>query len=155
MTSPMRFNCKERGKCFNIVKRPKIEAFNDCFPGRIGFGDVDASVEIEGNELKLEFKPDPISLGTGQRLAFERTTYASYTSVILLAGDAKPCPPLVTHIAWYLDGYFRDWQKAAFLDAFEAVKSWAVWAKRNPKLRLKQQVGVKFSPPAITSLLAA
>ena len=53
--NPLRWDCLRRG-CFNLKRRPKIEVFADCFPGRINFGDVDGIVEISGNALLLDGK---------------------------------------------------------------------------------------------------
>ncbi|MAG24660.1 hypothetical protein CMI47_03685 [Candidatus Pacearchaeota archaeon] len=53
--NPMRWDCQTQG-CFNKKCRPKIEVFAECFPRRINFGDVDGSIEINGYELKLEWK---------------------------------------------------------------------------------------------------
>jgi len=50
--NPLRWDCQKRG-CFNLKRRPKIEIFAECFPGRINFGDVDGIVEINGNALLL------------------------------------------------------------------------------------------------------
>jgi hypothetical protein len=145
MTDRMRYDCKIQG-CFNIKKRPKIEAFNDCFPGRIGFGDVDAAVEIGGNELKLEFKPAPVLLSTGQGLAFKNTTFVSHITVVLLAGDSEPSPPHVTHISWCADGVFHPWRASDFSAACEEIKSWSLWARANPKRERKPQIGDSFLP---------
>jgi plastocyanin len=150
MTSPMRWDCKQRGQCFNKKKRPKIEAFNDCFPGKIGFGDIDAAVEIEGNELRLEFKPEPVTLDAGQRIAFQRMTFSSHITAILLAGDAEPCPPNITHMGWYVDGAFHPWGEAGFDDVCAAIKSWVAWAKANPKRNRKPQIGASFVPAPLS-----
>ena len=32
--NPLRWDCERQG-CFNLKRRPKIEVFADCFPGRI------------------------------------------------------------------------------------------------------------------------
>ena len=63
--NPLRWDCDHQG-CFNKLKRPKIEVFADCFPGRINFGDVDGIVEINGYLLILEWKPERIELSRGQ-----------------------------------------------------------------------------------------
>ena len=31
--NPLRWDCERQG-CFNLKRRPKIEVFADCFPGR-------------------------------------------------------------------------------------------------------------------------
>jgi len=53
--NPMRWDCQKQG-CFNKKKRPRIEMFAECLPGKIAVGDVDGLVEIKGNFLFLEFK---------------------------------------------------------------------------------------------------
>ena len=38
--NPLRWDCQKQG-CFNKKKRPKIEEFAECLPGKISFGDID------------------------------------------------------------------------------------------------------------------
>lgn len=47
--NPLCGDCARHG-CFSLKRRPKIELFADCFPGRISFGAVDGIVEIGGND---------------------------------------------------------------------------------------------------------
>jgi metallo-beta-lactamase family protein len=70
--NPMRWDCAEQG-CFNHKKRPKIELFADCLPGRIAFSDIDAIAEINGNLLLLEWK-DPFGFA---RLRYVRSVEES------------------------------------------------------------------------------
>jgi len=70
--NPMRWDCRTQG-CFNLKKRPKIERFADCLPGRIALTDVDGVTELCGNVLYLEWKSHQ-GLGDGQRILFERLT---------------------------------------------------------------------------------
>lgn len=86
--NPMRWDCERRG-CFNKHRRPKIEVFHDCFPGKISFGDVDAIVEINGYGLILEWKTDCDTLPTGQRIMYRRLTKDKTLSVIVVCGDAE------------------------------------------------------------------
>ena len=55
--NPLRWDCAKRG-CFNEKKRPKIEVFAECFPGRISFGKIiaprvgagaDVAAQIDAN----------------------------------------------------------------------------------------------------------
>lgn len=88
----MRWNCKEKGKCFRALC-PKLGAFDECFPGKIGMSDVDGMVEIAGRFLFLEWKSDGGHLTTGQRIAFERLTSLSpdpmKVTVIVVCGDPE------------------------------------------------------------------
>ena len=82
--NPMRWDCGRSG-CFNQKRRPKIEIFADCLPGRIGFTDVDATVEINRHFLFLEFKAGP-HLPTGQRIYFEQLTRVAELHVAQATG---------------------------------------------------------------------
>ena len=125
--NPMRWNCAKQG-CFNRVKRPKIEIFADCLPGRIAFSDVDAIVEINGN-LLLEWK-DHQEISRGQRILFERITRLCPATVLVVEGDAetmevdsirtvwkgnieKPVPANVELLRWYI----RDWADYALANS--------------------------------------
>lgn len=126
--NPMRWNCAKQG-CFNRVKRPKIEIFADCLPGRIAFSDVDAIVEINGNLLLLEWK-DHQEISRGQRILFERMTRLCPATVLIVEGDAetmevvsirtvwkgnieKPAPANVELLRWYI----RDWADYALANS--------------------------------------
>ena len=88
----MRWNCKEKGKCFRNLC-PKLGAFDDCFPGKIGMSDVDGVVELGGRFLFLEWKSPGGSLTTGQRITFQNLTSLSpdpmKVQVILVSGDPE------------------------------------------------------------------
>ena len=126
--NPMRWDCAKQG-CFNRVKRPKIEIFADCLPGRIAFSDVDAIVEINGNLLLLEWK-DHQEISRGQRILFERMTRLCPATVLIVEGDAetmevvsirtvwkgnieKPAPANVELLRWYI----RDWADYALANS--------------------------------------
>jgi hypothetical protein len=83
----LRWNCEKQG-CFNRVKRPKIEVFDDCLPGKIEFGDVDAIVEIKGRALILEWKPSQ-EIGKGQQIMWTRLTRDKVLTAFVVAGDAE------------------------------------------------------------------
>lgn len=127
--NPLRWDCREHG-CFNWKKRPKIELFACCLPGKIGFGDIDAITEIYGNALLLEWKSTPQPLATGQRLMYDRVTDDGRFTVLLLAGDAKTMN--VTHRAWYFKGCFKTWKSSTLIEAKEWIARWATWAQRHP-----------------------
>ena len=53
--NPLRWNCDDRG-CYNVKHRPKIEFFAGALPGKIAMTDVDATTEVNGHFLFLEWK---------------------------------------------------------------------------------------------------
>ena len=85
--NPLRWDCKRQG-CFNAVKRPKIEMFAECLPGRGSFGDVDAIAELAGNLLILEWKSHP-NIPTGQRILHEQWTANGPATVFVIVGNGE------------------------------------------------------------------
>ena len=86
--NPLRWDCIKQG-CFNLKRRPKIQVFADCFPGRINFGDVDGIVEINGKALLLEWKTKNVKLPTGQRIMYEQITKTGDITVVCVVGNAE------------------------------------------------------------------
>lgn len=85
----MRWKCDKDG-CFNVKKRLKLGIFDECFPGRIAFGDVDAIVEISGNFLLMEWKDSGCGdVGGGQRYMYEAMTRDKKYTVVAVYGDAE------------------------------------------------------------------
>lgn len=86
----MRWNCLEEG-CFNHKARPKLEQFAACLPRNAAFTDIDGATEINGRFMFQEWKSRNDSLGTGQRLMFERLTKAlgKKSVVLVIHGSAK------------------------------------------------------------------
>lgn len=126
MSRKMRWDCERLG-CFNVKARPKIELFDRCFPGKIGFGDVDAMVEINAHFLFLEWKRVGQRLPAGQRIAYERLTAGGNAVVVVVEGDAETTiPQFRTRIA---HGQVHDRRKTDFDDFFSLCLAWANWAK--------------------------
>lgn len=118
--------------CFNKLKRLKFGVLFNCFPGAISFSDVDGIVEIAGNALLLEWKPAPTILQAGQRIMYQRITVGRRFSVIVAAGDASTMT--VTHRSGFVNGRWRDWKEATTEELKNALKAWAAWAEKNPRL---------------------
>ena len=125
--NPMRWDCKVKG-CFNKLMRPKLEVFAECLPRTCQFTDVDGLVEINGKGLLLEWKHWPMRIPTGQRIAFERLTRGGLLSVICMAGDAATME--VTHMAFWFDGKFDNWDLATLDEAKQEIRKWVAWAER-------------------------
>lgn len=124
--NPMHYDCEHQG-CFNKMRRPKIEVFADCFPGRISFGDIDAIVEICGKGLLLEWKSYADALPMGQRIMYTRLTKGRLMSVVCVHGDAETMT--VYNIAFVFDGKWQDWQESNLDHLKETIKSWVAWAQ--------------------------
>ena len=126
--NPMRWDCATQG-CFNLKKRPKIERFADCLPGRIAFSDIDAIVEIGGNLLLLEWKDHP-HISTGQRVLFERLTRLCPAAVLVVEGDAEHMEIIAVTTVW--QGAFSAAEKDDLEGLRTRIKQWAGWALQHP-----------------------
>ena len=123
--NPMRWDCAKRG-CFNQLRRPKIEVFADCFPGRGSFGDVDGLIEIAGSGLLLEWKSQAMPLPTGQRIMYERLTKHNLYALIVI-GD--PETMAVEGYAYYSLG--RRHPDVGYVPAnLDSIKCWiSAWVE--------------------------
>jgi hypothetical protein len=124
--NPIRWDCGTRG-CFNRLRRPKIEHFATCFPGRIAMSDIDATVEVNSHFVFLEMKSHQGDIPLGQRLYFERLTRLSPRIVaLILCGDAETmrCEAM----RWIYEGRLSDWQPASFADVAAQLRAFSTWA---------------------------
>jgi len=124
--NPMRWQCSKKG-CFNTKRRPKIEHFSECFPGKISFGDVDGIVEINSKALMLEWKSDTTELSRGQRIMYERLSRTNQVTVIVLCGDAETMN--IQYMGWVFGGKYTEPEPSSLNDARDAIVSWVNWAK--------------------------
>ena len=134
--NPLRWDCERQG-CFNLKRRPKIEIFADCFPGRISFGDVDGIVEVGGNALLLEWKSEEQELPTGQRLLYQRLTRNGPVSVMIVVGDAETM--LIDATALFADGIrhpAEGFESADLQLIRQRLIAWGQWAARHPAMSL-------------------
>lgn len=122
--NPMRWDCTRQG-CFNRKKRPKIERFADCLPGRIAFSDIDAVAEVCGNLLMLEWK-DHQDLGVGQRVLFERMTQLCPATVLIVEGDAEEMT--VRSIRTVRNGTVSPAEVADLDELRQRIRNWQEWA---------------------------
>ena len=122
--NPMRWDCTERG-CFNVKRRPKIEAFAKCFPRRISFGDVDGLVELGGCFCLLEWKGQGGALTKGQRWSFEAFTRIPGNVVFLVDGDAEHM--MVERYALFWKGRYVAAVPATLDELRERIRTWVRW----------------------------
>jgi len=126
--NPLRWDCEKRG-CFNKKKRPKIEMFADCLPGRCAFSDIDAIAEVNGNFLIQEWKGGG-GLPTGQRIMFERMTSSSPVCVFVVEGNAESMT--VTHMTRIWRGVIHAREPSSMESLRGRIAAWAKWAGRSP-----------------------
>ena len=133
--NPMRWKCEDAG-CFNLKKRPKIEVFADCFPGRIAFSDVDATVEVNGRFLFLEFKEgEPRDIPTGQRIYLQRLTLLHrYIQAIIVSANSETMD--VSHVRLVRGGQFGPVENCDLAGLRARLRSWSVRASAVPRIRI-------------------
>lgn len=125
-TNPLRWDCTSRG-CFNLLRRPKIERFAACFPGRIAMSDIDATVEVNGHFVFLEMKSHQGEIPRGQRLYFERLTRLSpRISVMILCGDAETMQ--FEAMCWVYNGQLTPWQPTSFEEVVALLRAFSAHA---------------------------
>lgn len=121
--NPLKWNCEANG-CWNVACRPPLEYFAAAFPRKIGMTDLDATVELNGHFLFLEWKTNSGEIGVGQRVYFQRLTAVSkrITVVVVAAGKS---PVDVEKVMVIHDGRLHDWQQCTFEELYERVCKWA------------------------------
>ena len=120
----LRWNCEARG-CFNVKRRPKIEVFDDCFPGSIEFGDVDAIVEMGGRAILLEWKSEAAYIPRGQQIMYERLS-AKGIFAMVVHGNAETME--VKAYCFFWAGRQSHWRPASLDDVRSRIRAWAAWA---------------------------
>jgi len=121
--NPIKWDCTQNG-CWNTACRPPLEYFAACFPRKIGMTDLDATVELNGHFLFMEWKTNGGELTTGQRIYFQRLTAISdrLTVVLVRAGQS---PVDVDSILVVHKGNIGEWQNCSFQDLYDRVCKWA------------------------------
>jgi len=124
------WNCAKRG-CFHIEMRPKLEVFNDCFPGKIGMGDIDGIVEINGKGLLLEWKSNDGECATGQRIMLERLTKTKLLTAMVIAGDPKTM--IVSGYYFFWNGTRGEYVASDLDGCKQRIVKWVSWASSQPR----------------------
>lgn len=123
--NPMRWRCDKDG-CFNEKRRPKIEAFSDCFPRRINFGDVDGIVELGGRFCLLEWKGEGGTIRTGQRILYQRFTLSMAGNIVFVVnGDAETMAVRSYSLFWR--GKAVPEITATIEDVKARIRRWSGW----------------------------
>lgn len=131
--NPMRWDCGASG-CFNVKRRPKIEMFADCFPGRVNFGDVDGLVEMSGIFCLIEWKGEGGTLRRGQEISFSAFTRVIGNIVFVVEGNAETMEVWRYCIFW--KGRPREWVGADLSAVKQRIRGWATYARSRREIRL-------------------
>lgn len=122
--NPLRWICKERGLCWNKEHRPNIEYFTHYLPRKISMMDVDATVEVNGNFLFMEFKSPGAPLLTGQRIYFQRITSVSKKITVVVV-EAVCRTMEIRRVLVIANGKIGAWQNCDLEGLCSRVEAWA------------------------------
>lgn len=125
--SALRWNCFERG-CHNIKCRPKLLAFAESLPGKISFSDIDATVEVGGRFLFLEWKSPGAKVSIGQEIYHKKLTALSLRiTSVLVEGD--PSSMTVESIRVIRGGKWGPREPSSLQDLKSRIQRWSGAAK--------------------------
>lgn len=119
--NPLTWDCEQSG-CFNIKRRPKIEEFAECFPGKIAMGDVDGIVEMKGKFLLLEWKCEG-GLRQAQEIMYKKFTAQPGNLVLVVAGNAETME--VHHFRKIRNGQMEPWCRGDLQTVKGLMRQWA------------------------------
>ena len=126
----MRWDCApDKDGCFNEKMRVKLGVFDDCFPGNIGFGDVDGIVEINGFCMMLEWKGINVNIPKGQKTMFERITADPKFTVLVVQGNAQTMK-IEKYQLWF-NGKEKKRVNADLDETKKVIARWANWTKQR------------------------
>jgi len=126
--NPLRWDCEKQG-CFNKKRRPKIEIFSDCFPGRINFGDVDGIVEINGRGLFLEWKGNNGNIPKGQQILHEKLTKDGLLTTLCVVGDPEEMK--CEKYCLFFKGKQTKFKECDLAKVKHIIKKWVNYAQNN------------------------
>lgn len=122
--NPLRWHCKERGLCWNLEHRPNIEYFTHALPRKISMTDIDATVEVNGNFLFLEFKSPGADLLTGQSIYFRRLTQLSpKINCVVVEGTCRDMA--INKVKRIYGGRIGEWEPCDLDGLYARIAKWA------------------------------
>lgn len=127
--NPIYHDCEKSG-CWNVKYRPNIEYFAHAFPRNISMMDIDATVEVNGSFLFLEWKSFSGEIPTGQRIYFERITQLSpKITAVIVVGDCETMT--VQSYQIFSDGKAHEPVSCNLDDLFLRIERWASRATKQ------------------------
>jgi hypothetical protein len=126
--NPLDWDCLFQD-CYAIHGHANLELFKPCFGGKIAMTDIDATVEVNGCFLFVEFKPFGFDLKQGQKIYFQQLTRLS-TRIDALCVRARLADMKVREKQIIRGGIVGTWEPCDFAELYAWIEKWAKWAKR-------------------------
>jgi hypothetical protein len=117
----MRHRCENNG-CFLDRHVLKFEVFDDLFPNKMNFMDLDATIEYKSHFLDMEWKEDNSAITTGQTIYFQRKTTGSQHAAIMVIGNAQDMT--VAGYQVYSEGTVFPWVHGDMSDLKAVISRW-------------------------------
>lgn len=117
-----------------------LALFDKCFTGRNRFGDIDASIELGGNTLLVEFKGAKNGMNRGQVLkAVRQAKYSNITTIFVFGKRNQPEGYLlIKPDAESEKGFYNSGYRLTDLDGLcDLFSRWAKWAEENNRVESK------------------
>jgi hypothetical protein len=99
-----------------------LDIYADCFDGNNRLGDIDASIEIGGHLLLIEFKRDKTALNKGQILKAIRTAKYCKTTTVFVFGETNEPKELIAFTEE--NPYGEGFQKTSVEDLKRRLRNW-------------------------------
>ena len=106
-----------------------LNPYADCFQGKSKLGDVDASIELFGHTMVVEFKRDRTALNQGQIVKAIRQAKFSNITTFFVFGDTNRPVEFLRFSPNCIKG--TGYIKTDVTGLRKAFKAWAGWAERN------------------------
>lgn len=106
-----------------------LKMYEGCFEGRNRLGDVDASIELHGHTLLIEFKRDRGALTGGQIVKAIRQAKHSRITTIFVFGETNRPTEYLRISPNCLEG--TGFVKCDTVGLSKLFTAWARWAKKN------------------------
>lgn len=106
-----------------------LKMYDDCFEGKSKLGDIDASIELHGHTLLLEFKRNRESLTAGQVVKAIRQARHSNITTFFVFGETNRPTEVLIFSPNNIDG--SGIMKANTSQLRQLLKNWNRWAKKN------------------------
>lgn len=103
--------------------------YDDSFDGKSKLGDVDASIELFGHTLNIEFKRERTALTTGQIVKAIRQAKFSNITTLFVFGDTNRPVEYLRFSPNLLEG--TGFKPCDIMGLSKVLKDWNDWAKSN------------------------
>lgn len=106
-----------------------LSMYDDCFDGKNRLGDIDASVEIGGHTLLIEFKRDRTAITAGQIIKAIRQAKHSHVTTVFVFGETNRPIEYLLFSPKHVEG--TGFIKCDTRTLSKLFKNWNSWAKKN------------------------